>query len=335
MITREEALSNEFISNFIEDKKEILIYIFDEDELKFDTITNSLKSKAKFWLKIIEEQYHAFRSKAQKHCSFYNIDFTPLAERFSPCFIAFIIAHCDSYIHRDLENLFHKVEPMLKLVDNIRLSEWQWYSKGDIEPLEVESIYNKLSNLPQPFDDSRFSAYPIHCDCYQKGRNRSEWLRDKKGAISKYYDRELRKVYVERDETAYAGIFLDAKLGIIIYFKDLPSITISFNVDGYKNLYIHQIQATKKDRGHYKLKGDWRLHALNYLKSIFPEYTMHLLSGDNISKLVLGGYSEDSPEDFKPSQTCLKRIKETYDSLLPEFNNFFSLSGMKYRQIKI
>ncbi len=335
MFTREKATSNEFISNFIEDKKETLLHIFEEDELKFDTVAESLKSKAKFWLKIVEEQYNAFRWKAQKHCSFYDIDFTPLVERFSPCSLAFIIAHCDTYINRDLENFFKKVEPMLQLVDNIRLSEWQWYMENNITPLEVESIYNKLSDLPQPFDDSRFSAYPIHCDCYQKGRNRSEWLQDKKGAISKYYDRKLNKVFVERDETAYGGIFIDAKLGIVIYFKDLPSITISFNVDGNKNLYIHQIQATKKDRGHYKLKGDWRLHALNYIKAIFPDYTFHLLSGDNIAELVLGGYSEDSPEGFKPNKTCLERIKETYDNLLPEFNSFFDLSGMKYRQIKI
>lgn len=39
---------------------------------------------------------------------------------------------------------------------------------------------------------------------------------------------------------------MDAKIGLIFYFKNKPSILISFNLGKNNNLFIHQIQCQKK-----------------------------------------------------------------------------------------
>jgi hypothetical protein len=325
MITLEKAFCDIYTTKFFNKVNEL----FYNEDYKIESILSCKTERANFWLFVTKEFYENFRSREQKTVSFNKIDFSPLKENFSEEFIEYIFTYSTQYLGCDFERKIKVIAPYIPLIESIRLSPWQWYYGDDISKNDIELIYKKLKNLKNPFDD-RFTAHPIHAESIKKGFNRSEWLKDCKGGINNYLNQETGILELERDESAYNTIFIDAKIGIVIYYKNLPSITISFNVDSERNLYVHQIQSQLKDRGHYKVKGDWRVESLNYLKSIFPEFKIHLISGDNISNFIENSYKENPPK-----KSILDRIKNNYDSILPVFKEYKKISNIQYRQLEI
>jgi len=315
-------------------------YSFNEKKLEsIEEVLSCKHIKANLFVTFVTcvlEQHKDTEKRTNRNLSSNDVDYSEFKDVFELEFLETILIDSNKYISMDTEDILQKMHPYLKLVDVIKCTPWQWYCENETDSLIIGEIYKTLTNLKTPFGDDRFRALPIHVNCYQKGNNRSEWLRDEIGAINTYYDREKEETYQVRDEECYYSIVLDAKIGIVLFFKDKPSITISFNFDENKNIYIHQIQSQAKDRGHYKIKGDWKEGCINYLKELFPDFKLHLISGEDISKLVADGYkSPQMPECMIVKDSTLSRIKHNYAQLIPKHHNWVNKCGIQYRELSL
>lgn len=263
-----------------------------------------------------------------------QIDYSPLKEYYPIEILKLILLKTTQYVNMDTEYAIYKMYPYLKLIDAIKHSPWQWYYDNDISSDIVENIYNQLTNPTTPFGDDRFKAVPINANCYRSGNSTSEWLSKEQGGMNHYYNKETDSVYLKRDEDCFRSIFIDAKIGLVIFFKNKPSITISFNYDGNKNIYIHQVQAQIKDRGHYKIKGDWKLATIDYLQSLFPDFKLHLISGRDISTLVRNGYKKDeTPDCLMVTKETLSKIQKNYDNIMPDCKKMMKKGEINYRSL--
>jgi hypothetical protein len=335
MLTLTKYNNNEYILD-IYTKVEKLFGIDEKEIGSLDDVLSCKHKKANLFITFIvgHIEYFKINEQEEKNISAYDVDYSPLKEKYSLDVLERILIDLTQYVSSDAERVIESFNPYFKLIETIRLTPWQWYSENEISSTLVESLYLRLTNLKVPFGDDRFKALPVHVDCYRKGNNRSEWLRNENGGINTYYNEKTNSAYQHRDKTCYNGIFIDAKIGIVIFFKDKPSITISFNFDNDKNLYIHQIQAQPKDRGHYKVKGDWQTECINYIKSLFPEFKLHLISGKDISEMVSLGYQSDTmPECMKISPNTISRIKENYDKLMSHCSNWVKKGDVEYRKL--
>ena len=165
--------------------------------------------------------------------------------------------------------------------------------------------------------------------------NRSNWLLKEKGTLF----HNITTNQVERTDNCYNTIFLDTKLAILIFFKNLPSITVSFYFDNNKNIYVQQIQSQRKDRGHYKLKGNWRNEVLNYIISLFPNYNVNLITGESVQSILIKQYKKSKRTI---SQKKLDFINGIYDNILNthyknivnfnDLNNCAHIPEVRYRK---
>lgn len=246
-----------------------------------------------------------------------------------------------AYIYFSSSNGYSIFDDLIKsdfkfsILNAINVNSIQWYS----EKLNIDDkmfIFDKFYNLDEKsFFDDRFSIYPIFTNAYRLGRDRSLWLKDKKeGYVSLFDDITNSKVVMKSDSTAYNSIYMDAKLGFIVYFKDLPSIYITFNFDSNKNLFIHQIQSKHKDRGHYKIKN-WQNYFLNFVKNTFSGFNVNIISGESAEKLIWAGYKtieKNEPEVFekvKPSNERIDSVINFYNSFGHEKFNKFDIVYIK------
>lgn len=198
----------------------------------------------------------------------------------------------------------------------------------------AKQVYQAMIDLPLPFNDDRFSVYPIYTSgLIDSGLDRSIYLKNKKGSVMKLINSDETGVVYERQEQGYYSNFIDGKVGFIFYFKDLPSMIISFNFDNNKNIFINQIQCQRKDRGHYKLKNDWKLALLDYIKQVFPSYHLHIIDGQDLVKKVKSSYTR-WPEHLKPSADTYNRIISTYDGFLSENQTRTVCGYVNYRKLE-
>lgn len=337
MLTLEKYNNHKYISD-IYTKVENHFGIDEKEIGSLDEVLSCKHKKANLFITFIVGHISYFKNKEQeeKRINSYNVDYSALKEEYSVDVLQRILIDLTQYVSLDAERVIASFNPYFKLIETIRLTPWQWYNENEISSTLVENLYLRLTNLKIPFGDNRFKALPVHVDCYRKGNNRSEWLRNENGGINTYFDEKTNSAYQYRDKTCYNGIFIDAKIGIVIFFKDKPSITISFNFDNDKNIYIHQIQSQPKDRGHYKIKGSWKVECIKYLQDVFPEFKLHLISGEDISKMVLDGYKSDTmPECMKVDNTTILRIKESYNNLMSHCKQWVTKGDLKYRELVI
>lgn len=282
---------------------------------KINTLHLSKKEAAHFWMDFFDTfSYQIRKLDIEKHISF---DFLVLLFNYN-------------------ENLFCKFKfdfifeqyPYLALIDKIKLSNFQWYYSNQ-NPSSRLDLFYKLINLPTPFNDDRFSIEPIYTDCEKRGLNHSEWSTKKEGGLVKNINPETNEIFYSKWSSSYRSFYLDAKLGLAIYFKNKPSIIISFNLGKNKTLFIHQIQCQKKDRGHYKLGKNWQFKVIKYLKSVFSDYNLHIISGESAINFIKDIYSlSNNNESFSPSNESYLRIENFYDSF---FNHkSFSYCNIKY-----
>lgn len=282
---------------------------------KIDKIHLSKTESAHFWMDFLD----SFSSKLSK----LNIE-----EHISFDFLALVFNYNKNlFCNVKFEFIFKKY-PYLILFNKIRLSNFQWYYSKQSNSSRLDLFY-KLINLPTPFNDSRFSIEPIYTDCIQRGLNHSEWSSKRKGGLIKNFNPETNEVYYSQWSSSYRAFYLDAKLGLAIYFKNKPSIIVSFNLGKNKTLFLHQIQCLKKDRGHYKLGKDWSNEVIKYLKSVFFDYKIHIISGKNAVNFIKEIYSmSKNNESFCPDEDSYLRIQNFYDSF---FNHkSFSYCNIKY-----
>lgn len=197
--------------------------------------------------------------------------------------------------------------PLFTFMNDIRLSSWHWYLECSNDSTFVLDTFNRFSNLPTPFEDSRFEALPVSCS-YRRGFCESPWLSDKEGAFVKDFDHST----IFKASSAENSLFLDAKLSICFFFKNTPSILVSFNINKNKQIFIHQIQAQLKDRGHYKLGDNWKLKVLQYLKSVLFDFDFYMLDSQHIVDLALSNYT--GYESFKPNEETIQRIHKEYNA---------------------
>jgi len=197
--------------------------------------------------------------------------------------------------------------PLFTFMNDIRLSSWRWYYECSNNSEFILETFYRLSNLPTPFDDSRFEALPVSCS-YRRGFCDSPWLKDKEGAWVK----DFKNKDIFRAVSADKSLFLDAKLAICLFFQNKPSIIVSFNMNQNKQIFIHQIQAQLKDRGHYKLGENWKFKALEYVKSVFHDFEFYMLDSQHIVDLVNSNYTDY--EEFKPNEETIQRIHKEYNS---------------------
>lgn len=246
---------------------------------------------------------------------------------FSEDVICFLVINSDVRIEdrRFLSNIFNK----LSIIESVRLSSWQVYYES-LDKSNISYIFNKLDNLTRPFNDDRFRAIPISTSGYKKGLGNLESLKKEKGSINRYF--ENNQIILERDDSAYKSIYLDAKIGILFLFKDLPSMIVSFNVCENKNIYIHQIQCCLKDRGHYKLKN-WKYDCINYIKDLFKESDVFILSGEDAINSIVDSYKKIEIKEMLPSESLLSRIKSNYDEMYNLSSYKIEKSNIKYSSL--
>jgi hypothetical protein len=204
-----------------------------------------------------------------------------------------------------------------EIIDSLMSMSHQWYKENRNNELIFE-LWKTFRNIKgtTAFNDERFKMYPIFTNSYLQGFDRSNWIRELEAGWINVFDESTQQKGLQRYKTsAYNTNYMDAKVGIVIYFKNLPSIIISFNCDGEDNLYIHQIQCKPKDRGHYKIKN-WKESSFNLVKSIFPNFKVHLISGAGVVDAIKRGY-EQSAANCQPDEETLQRVSESYDSMIP------------------
>jgi hypothetical protein len=331
MLTMKDFLDDEFTTNIYN-----IIAQYSDRHEPLDKILSDFHLRCNFYCDYIESYIGEYVYEQQKELNIHarKVDFKPLKDHFDFDTLVKIISHSQKYISYDLSTNIPKIYPEISVLFSMLTTTCQWYSEEN--PSEITyDIFNKIINLKTPFDDQRFEAFPIHVsENNKRGRDSCMLLKEKTGSMVSYYDEVSDSMMKKRADIGYRSNFLDAKLGVIIYFKNKPSIIISFNYDSEKNIFIHQIQCQYKDRGHYKIKGDWKLAAINYLREMFPEYKLHLIDGKTLSDLIYSGYSE-VPNYLKPSADVFHKITKIYNELLPDFNNLFIKNGIKYRDISI
>lgn len=264
--------------------------------------TDDLIYCCNIWHEFLE---YYFRTLREKHPEFIN--------KFSKEFIYKVFTYSDKIIDSFLLSFLTKKFVYISLIKAIKISPFQWYDNDNMLSNDLTlNIFNRLLNLTTPFNDERFFVEPIHAECLRGGINRSEWLNNKTGEYLSYFNEKDEKIEYKA-ESAYGTTFIDAKFGIIIFFKNKPSIKVSFNIDNDKNIYIHQIQATKKDRGHYKIKGNWRIEVIKYIKSIFNDFNINIISVDDLVFICKTSYRK---EEFF---TAEDNIYKAHSNLTPFF----------------
>ena len=170
--------------------------------------------------------------------------------------------------------------------------------------------------------DERFSPEPLYANGAFGHSSYNESLSDKSSNWLK--NTETGEIYLDNSKRYY----LDAKFGIMFYFKNKPSFLASFNFDNEGNLYIYQIQAQYKSRGHYRLGERWREMVVNYIKESFSHFKIHLIDGKASALLSTRGYKGEH-EKYKPSKQKQKQIASTYDNLFPESKDYVSPDGIR------
>ena len=290
--------SQRFILNgFLENKDELEIW--ETNQLKYN-----------FYIKFLERMQIRYKNNiAEFHIVFpYEI-------------IKYIILKAEAhnvYISRDFSNFVFKTYPELIFLEVCRLSSWQGFT-GRFNEHNIEHFFNKMTSLTNPLDD-RFSIYPTFTYSCGKGSNQGVWfekLNNKKG-----------------EKNAVEDMYIDGKIGFIIYFKGKPSIIVGLQFRN-NEVYINQIQSVKKDRGHYKIKGNWREFIINYIIDHFDVKNVYIISAYTASRIVISNYNDTSKLNKSSLlRSCLNSYNKPFENRRKTFRISTREGLFTYRVIK-
>mgnify|MGYP001169072005 CR=1 FL=1 len=299
-------------------------------DVDFSNLENNLSERAKSLNALIDAKYNDAHKELNKNNKSEDLldsvmndikpDFNIILNEFSYELIDLLPFYSNSefpkcfYHHPIEEKKYHKFKTLKKNI--ISLTQVCFNEKQSID-LTID-IYYKLKNIynQSAFNDNRFTTFPVCCnENLTHGKNASEWMIPKHGGFVKQINKEKTAVNIISVEIAYYNFMLDARLGIYFYFKNKPCFWITFNFDNNKNIYINQIQSALKGRGHYRLKGIWQKHVINFLQELFVDYNFFIISPNSVIDIVKSYYTENSPDFFRPSKETLNRIHNKYQQL--------------------
>lgn len=208
------------------------------------------------------------------------------------------------------------IYPYTDLIESVRIMSRGHNIETSMTQAGADTIA-RIENLLKPFEDERFRAEPMHTRCNPRGYCHSLWLKKEKGHYHRSINDELDTVEISQCKSPCGNIFMDAPVGILFFFKDRPCFYTSFSISHDRKLFIHQIQSVIKGRGHYHL-SNWRQDVIEYLKEIFFDFEVYIITPENAVSLCVSSYCDDAPDYFKPNQETLSRIRESYAALRTE-----------------
>ena len=285
------------------------------NELEVAEIYKSKEESANFWKRAFSYLTQHLNTNVN------NLSPEQVTDYFNYDLIKYVFAYSNVAIG-NAQEYFYKKYPYLELLQAIRISTSQWHGER-LKGNKAIEVFNIMERLPSPFD-MRFRAVPVHTASIRKGFDYSTWLQQESGGFNPY-DKTIRF------DSSFRNNYLDSKYGILIFFKDKPSILISFLIDNENNLYIHQIQSQIKDRGHYKLGAEWREKVISYIETLFPRHNTHIIDGFDSAKMAYDCYCEEVEQEFKPDPDTIKRIEKSYNELRPAYRNSIQAFGLNYR----
>lgn len=287
---------------------------------ELNELFKSKRESANFWKRVFSHLSSHLQYVASKKDE--KLDAETVTNYFSYDLIKYVFAYSNLSIGRAKE-YFEEKYPYLELLQAIRVSTSQW-NEDKLKGNKILEVFSVMEKLPQPFNDNRFKAIPIHTAAIQKGYDYSIWLKNEIGGF-------MPEDKGSRFSSSFRNNYLDSKYGILIFYNNKPSILVSFLIDNENNLYIQQIQSQIKDRGHYKLGKEWRNEVIHYIESIFPRHKTHIINGADSAKMSYDCYLDDVEESKKPNQDTLERIKLNYDKLRPTYTNNVVKFNLNYR----
>lgn len=276
-----------------------------------DAVLASANTTAVFWLTFIRSSVYTID---YDHPGRANEEFRAgvFREMFAFELLRWVIVHADTYINADVERFVELAYPRLGLLRAVGLVSWQAYMQKMDAALQLR-IFDQLNAPPAPFEDPRFTVVPVHTECYQKGLVHSPWLKAVEGHLQYVWDDKKGCRTLDKGEHAGRYFYLDAKVGFLFLFEGRPSISVSFNIDKHGSVFVHQVQAKIKDRGHYKLGEHWRTRVTDYIKSVFPHSHVYLIDGQQAANDTYRSYGASAPEGIKPTPSEMARIAQTYN----------------------
>ena len=299
-----------------------------------DLKVNPLKSAAnvhdagEFWLFIV-----VYISKLIKNKYKTKLERTEAISRiFSYDFLKLVFIHSSSYIDSNLRWDIHSAYPKLQLTHAIKQTAHQAYHEQPSSDLFLK-VFDTLDSIKFPFNDARFSVEAIHTDCSVQGLTHSDWLINLAGGYKRHWCKDSKTKKLFKVDCMYRAIYMDAKLGLLFFFKNKPCFHVSFNFDSKGNIFIHQIQAELKGRGHYTLGTTWRTQVIKFVSNLFPEKNIYLIDGDNAVKNVINSYGHDTEEFIKPDKETQNHIAQSYNMITGMFNRRRNKNGTLFRRI--
>jgi hypothetical protein len=285
-----------------------------------------------YWYKLMDKFIKKIHYK-QCENEIAKEDYSKLLEFFEMDTLVYVYINYQAYRSSEVFRALECLDSRFSIIDSLMSMSWQWYSE-ERDPKIVFQLWKTFSTVTdtQVFNDDRFSIHPIFTNAYQKGLDRSPWLKDMAaGWLNVYEETTGTKGLQKYNDGAYNSNFMDAKVGFVIYFKNMPSMLVSFNCDNDWNLYIHQIQCKPKDRGHYKLKN-WQQSCLELVQTLFSDFDVHLIKGESLAKMIPDAYSQ-AEDVMKPTQETLKRITDIYNNMFNNFGSVIVKSNIQYHKI--
>lgn len=275
------------------------------------TLTSTPTLLANYWVLVVHRTLNALERTYDRR------DERPLRDTqfkslFSEALLQWVMLNSTVYINSTFEDMVERTHPKLSLIKAISLASWQAYMER-MPVTEQTALANVLNALPAPFEDARFSVVPMHTNSYRRGHCHSPWLRDIEGHYVHRWDPATHSRVLFKLHRASDSLFMDAKLGLLFLFQGKPSISVSFHVDQSGHVFIHQVQAKIKDRGHYKLGEQWRTRVIDYMRHIFQGRTLYLIHGEDAANDVSSAYGDVEQEVMRPSTQDLAHIRSVYN----------------------
>lgn len=307
------------------------------EDSELELILSNYKNRCLFFGKYINKIIYIYgrRESEKQNLNIDELDYSELKEKkIDLSVLVEIITNTNHRFNSINEEILSKLYPEIDFLLNIKNTPRHIFNHQNDEESNKASfkIYEKIMNLPTPFSDQRFRALPLYTSKYnKKGLDRSVFLNNEKGIPYRHLNLKTNEITIKDTESGYNSFFMDSRIGVVFYFKDKASMLVSFNFDTENNIYIRQIQCMKKDRGHYKIKGDWKMAIIDYVKSLFPEHNILLISGKDSIENLIDNYKKDSI--FFPTKITQERVKNIYDNLYSANNNSITKREVDYKLI--
>lgn len=205
-------------------------------------------------------------------------------------------------IHRHLSSKEKEImqvaynDPYIEMFDHIQMAPLHWVKFERFSNEDTMKVYKSLTTeLSIPFGDDRFRVEPIHA-------NSQFGLSDYSGIACKdpifktkmFSDEELVYKDVESKQ-----VFMDARLGLMFYFKNKPCFFISYFIDFDMNVHIRQIQGLRKGRGHYVLGKEWQKEVVKFVKERFSfANEIRIITEDSAFEYLNKHYSDPTAREI-------------------------------------